>query len=478
MDATVTTEGRQVWFESPARFLADLDPATTGRVIASAADVALIVEQGVIRDVAFGNDDLSREGYGHSWRGREWIDTVTIESRPKIEYLLQVEPSSVAHWRQVNHPSAGGLDVPIRYTAVRTGHDDRVVALGRDLRSLARLQQRLVEAHQSLERDYARLREAESRYTLLFQSVSEPVLILAAATSTVAEMNPAAVALLAPPDSEEPDDSAIGRAFGDLFAPHARAAAEQAVAASLSLGHADAVALELRSGAACRVWASVYRGGEDARVIVRFELAESGTAPSRRPESPLLPMLEQLPDGLVVTGSDLRIRAANPAFIEMTQAASEQQLADREISEYLGRSLRDLNVLVSTLRNHGMVRNFATVMRDRFGNEEDVEVSAVATPHGDDASYGFSVRSVARRLRSEAEAGKGLPSSADQLTGLVGRMPLRDIVRQSTNVIERLCIEAALEITDDNRASAAEMLGLSRQGLYSKLRRFGLDDSR
>jgi DNA-binding NtrC family response regulator len=44
-------------------------------------------------------------------------------------------------------------------------------------------------------------------------------------------------------------------------------------------------------------------------------------------------------------------------------------------------------------------------------------------------------------------------------------------------VIERLCIEAALELTGDNRASAAEMLGLSRQSLYSKLRRFGITDA-
>ena len=55
-------------------------------------------------------------------------------------------------------------------------------------------------------------------------------------------------------------------------------------------------------------------------------------------------------------------------------------------------------------------------------------------------------------------------------------MPLKDIVRDSTTLIERLCIEAALKLTDDNRASAAEILGLSRQGLYSKLKRFGIDD--
>ena len=42
--------------------------------------------------------------------------------------------------------------------------------------------------------------------------------------------------------------------------------------------------------------------------------------------------------------------------------------------------------------------------------------------------------------------------------------------------IERLCIEAALELSSDNRASAAELLGLSRQSLYVKLRRYGLAD--
>ena len=41
-------------------------------------------------------------------------------------------------------------------------------------------------------------------------------------------------------------------------------------------------------------------------------------------------------------------------------------------------------------------------------------------------------------------------------------------------MIERLCIEAALSYTSDNRASAAEILGLSRQSLYSKLHRYGL----
>ena len=59
---------------------------------------------------------------------------------------------------------------------------------------------------------------------------------------------------------------------------------------------------------------------------------------------------------------------------------------------------------------------------------------------------------------------------------MIGRVSLKDLVRETTDVIERLCIEAALEITGDNRATAAEMLGLSRQSLYAKLRRYGMGD--
>ena len=71
-------------------------------------------------------------------------------------------------------------------------------------------------------------------------------------------------------------------------------------------------------------------------------------------------------------------------------------------------------------------------------------------------------------------AGQELPKSAGQLTELVGRVPLKDIVGETSELIEQLCIEAALELTRGNRAAAAEMLGLSRQSLYVKLRRYGL----
>ena len=37
-----------------------------------------------------------------------------------------------------------------------------------------------------------------------------------------------------------------------------------------------------------------------------------------------------------------------------------------------------------------------------------------------------------------------------------------------------MCIETAVNLTRNNRVAEAEMLGLSRQSLYVKLRKYGL----
>ena len=155
-------------FESPLKSFGGLDAESAANLIAAAADVALVVDvHGVIRDVACGSDEFAQESC-KNWVGRPWIDTVTIETKPKIEALLRdAGIKGERKWRQVNHAYSKGADVPFSYSAVQVGHDGRIVAFGRDLRANAALQQRLVDAQQSMERDYWRLRHVETRYRLL-----------------------------------------------------------------------------------------------------------------------------------------------------------------------------------------------------------------------------------------------------------------------------------------------------------------------
>jgi transcriptional regulator PpsR len=171
-----------------------------------------------------------------------------------------------------------------------------------------------------------------------------------------------------------------------------------------------------------------------------------------------------------------RVLSANQAFVDMLQLPAGEPVLGQMLDRWLGRSTVDLNVLIGNLRQHGVLRLFPTTLRASDGQATAVEISAVAVADGPQPCLGFTIRDVTRRLPSEGRSQRQLPRSTEQLTGLVGRLPLRDIVGETTDLIERLCIEAALELTRDNRASAAEMLGLSRQSLYVKLRRYGIHD--
>ena len=72
---------------------------------------------------------------------------------------------------------------------------------------------------------------------------------------------------------------------------------------------------------------------------------------------------------------------------------------------------------------------------------------------------------------SRSNSSQTTSKNNDEVTAkeLVGSATLKEIVTDTTDVIEKICIEAALEITNNNRAAAADLLGLSRQSLYVKL---------
>tara|TARA_B100000678_G_scaffold284743_1_gene286791 strand:+ start:1231 stop:2658 length:1428 start_codon:yes stop_codon:yes gene_type:complete len=454
-------------FGDSAGLFGSLDAAAAQRLALAAGDIALVIDDtGDIIDVAVNEREFPEFA---DWTGENWLDTVTVESRPKIMEMLAAARKGESHrWRQVNHPTTDA-DVPVRYTIVSLG-DGQHVALGRDLRDVARTQQRLLQVQQALERDYIRMRQLEARYRLLFERSREAVLIVEADTHRVREANPAACKL-----AGVRSDSLTGKKLGGLFDSASRDRL------TTQLGSA------LGSDAAAPITVRLSKGGREASVTA------TGFSQSRRQylllivtpldeygppeEHSLSEVIETMPDAFVIADADMRILRANAAFVELVDAASDEQLSGRSLARFLGRPGIDLDLISGQMEKDGAARNVTSVVRNLPGtSEEPVEISAVAT--GDDKGqsrhFGFVIRPVGRRLRDVPGAGADLPRSVDELTDLVGRMPLKDIVRESTDLIERLCIEAALLYTSDNRASAAEILGLSRQSLYSKLNRYGL----
>jgi transcriptional regulator PpsR len=451
-----------------------LDAQTAAALIAAVADVALIIDSaGIIIDRSFGSEELQAElEGGRSWIGLPWLDTVTPESQVKVRGLLKdALAGAPGRTRHVNHPAESGEDVPILYSALRIGKSKQILASGRDLRTISTLQRRLLDAQASMERDYGKLRQVETRYRMLFQLSPEPVLIVDALTQRIVEANPSACRLLG-----EDAAALISRSFMDLFNVEGQLALQALLAGRRAGSRPEETRVALSdSRRDIAVAASMFRQEGAGFFLVRLSEAaaapEAATAPV-----PFAGLAEMASDAMVVTSADSRVLSANRSFLELAELASEDQAKGQGLDRWLGRLSVDVDVLMANLRQRGAVRLFTTIIRGEYGASADVELSATAMGDEKTRSYGFVIREVGRRVVSKTAAGIGLPRSVEQLTELIGRVSLKELVRDSTDMIERLCIEAALQVTNDNRASAAEMLGLSRQSLYVKLRRYGLGD--
>jgi transcriptional regulator PpsR len=466
-------------FEHPEHFFSNLQADVAATLVTAAADVVLVMDEaGVIRDAAFGSEEMMGQGYQH-WLGKPWGQTVTAESRSKVTAMLRdIGTGKGAKWRHLNQYAQDGSELPLSYSLIRVpgapGQRAHSIAFGRDLRPQAALQQKLISAQRSMERDYWQLKNIETRYRLLFQVSSEALLILDANTEKPEDSNPAALALFGDALSKS------NWSLRDALDTRSYTALSQVFSGLRASGRS--VPLEVRlspSGVDMVVSVSLFRQEQSSHFLLCLvpKVTDHESRGASNAKQILVDVMESAPDAFVVTDLAGHVLTANRAFLQLAQVSNEDLVRGESLERWLGRAGVDLSVLISNLRQRDVVRLFATRMRGDYGSTTDVEISAVAVTTGEKRCLGFTIRDIGIRLHGDAKPSKELPRSTGQMTELVGRVPLKDIVRETTDLIEQLCIEAALELTGDNRASAAEMLGLSRQSLYVKLRRFGISDA-
>ncbi len=221
--------------------------------------------------------------------------------------------------------------------------------------------------------------------------------------------------------------------------------------------------------------ASQYRQEANQFLVVRLSSLDG-----QRSEAvgPAVEILKRFPEAFVAIEATGTVIDANQAFADLVELPTVDAVRGGTIEAWLGRPGVDFGLLVTNLRNHGTLRDYATVIRGAHGSSEDVDITAVLVPDETAPVIAMVIRPIRSRGATPMAAMSGVLPSMENLTQLITTMPLKDLVRETTDMIEQMCIEAALKLTDDNRASAAQILGLSRQSLYAKLHRFGLGDLR
>jgi transcriptional regulator PpsR len=428
-------------------------------------DVTLFLDlEGVIQSATL-STALADESV-EAWVGRPWIETVADLGGDKVRRLVDdARTRGVSAFRQVAQRFPSGLELPMEYTAVRLGRKGGLIAVGKNLQAVAELQSRLVEAQQAMERDYWKRREVETRYRLLFDASNEAVLLVRAANLHVVEANPLAIRAIG--------FAPVGRDLLAELAPQDREAFQAMLLRAREHGKAPGILVHLgRDRQPWLVRASSIAGPPGPFYLL--QLAPVGTSPALTPVDPVSveELIERAPDGFVVVDRSGSILRANQAFLDLVQVGAKTSVVGERLSRWLGRPGADMTVLMAHLQRHGVVRLFSTTLHGELGTETEVELSAAAVGGPEAYHLGVIIRDVGQRLPSGVGRVAGVLGA---LGGQIGKRSLRKVVEDAVGAVERHHIEAALELTGGNRTAAAEILGLSRQSLYAKLDRYGLD---
>lgn len=439
-------------------------------------DVVLVLDDdGVIRDATLSNG-FSSEGVSE-WVGNPWADTVAEADGEKLwRMLADARSTGVCAFNHLNQRFPSGLEIPIEYTAVRLGENAGLLAVGKNMRAVAELQTRLVEAQQAIERDYWKLREVETRYRLLFNSSSDAVLLLKAGNLSILELNPAAAQALGVSVLKTKASAAVR--LPDLLMAEERELFESMIRRVRERGKAPGILLRLGDEQVpWMVRGSLVSSVTDEVCLVQLvPVASVPQQPDSEQPIPVDELVEGGPDGFVVIDRQGVILRANRTFVDLVQMGAESALLGEPLGRWLGRPGADLTVLLANVARLGAVRLFSTTLRGELGTEIEAEISASGKGGGDVNQIAVFVRDVSRRLGTGSGDNREVAALLESLAKQIGKTSLRKLVGDTVGLVERRYIEAALELTGGNRTAAAELLGLSRQSLYAKLNRYGMED--
>ena len=454
----MTTSNNAMTF---SQSLSEWAPELAQTMVSLGGDIALVLdEHGIVRRVdQRASTPLASDA--NKWIGQRWTDTVTIESKPKLERLIaEATPNCATRKREVNHPAADGKTVAVAYTAMRLGIDGPILAVGRDLSISAALQQRFLGAQQEMERNYSRARQSEARYRLLFQVATDAVIVVDGTTLCIVEANQSATDLF-----DLTAAQVVGQNADFAFERGSRHVMTAGLLAALSSGQSTQTRTFLR-GKVCSacVTATPFKVLDTTQLLVRIRTIEQ-LATSSDLGATLARLVDSATEGVAVTDVDGCVLVANPAFLKLVEASTEASVRGRPLSDWISLPDEPFTALLQQVKRDGMTDYAKSQLMLSDALLKPVEVAATLLSEIDPPCIGFSVRLVTTANGDVSATVEPVQAAVKVLCDQVGSHALPELMRRAADMLQRNFIRLAMERAGADLNKAATILGINRQQL-------------
>ena len=454
----MTTSNNAMTF---SQSLSEWAPELAQTMISLGGDIALVLdEHGIVRRVdQRASTPLATNA--DQWIGRLWTDTVTIESKPKLESMIaEATPDCATRKREVNFSSANGSTVAVAYTAMRLGADGPILAVGRDLGISAALQQRFLGAQLEMERNYSRARQSEARYRLLFQVATDAVIVVDGSTLCIVEANQSATDLF-----DLTAAQVVGQSADFAFERDSRSIINAGLKAALDTNQSTETRGLLRGKArTASVTTTPFKVIDATQLLVRIRTTEQ-LATSTDLGVTLARLVDSATEGVAVTDVDGCVLVANPAFLKLIEVSTEASVRGRPLSDWISLPEEPFSSLLNRACKEGMTEYTQSQLLLANALLKPIEVAATLLSEIDPPCIGFSVRLATNVDGALAATVEPVQAAVKVLCDQVGSQALPELMRRAADVLQRNFIHMAMERAGADLNKAATILGINRQQL-------------
>lgn len=464
------SQGEKTWTSG---LIPMIEPEIVSEIISRIADLALVISSsGIVLGILSNPSFKLRLGLAR-WEGQPLVAHLNVESVPKFEERLATfleNGDALVRPIELNHSATEGQpEFPVRYSFHRIGTDGAILMLGHDLRPIAEMQQQLVSAQIALEKDYEMQREYDTRLRVLMGAMQEGTIYAALGSGEITDCNAVAGRML---DRQRSD--LIGATLVDVFNCGGEDGILDTLVRAAGAQSANGIAISTKAGRRVNLRPTLFRLAGEQMLLCQIVDEESKPAQTDNREDMLSALYERGTDGIVFITKAGVILSANDAFLRFSGIVHNEAVKGRAISDFLARGSVDQNVITENARRTGSMRLYATRLIGENGTELPIEIATTMIGTAGESVFSLVIRDASRAdLMRDPQNGISDVDSRSVIE-LIGTQTLKGIVAKTTDVIEKMCIETAVELTSNNRVAAAEMLGLSRQSLYVKLRKYDL----